>query len=101
MIYRKKGAASQEYAYLDLERFLLNEGFCVTIATILSFTRVSGDVTLGTGDRAPAIVDGNKVRYWLEGGTAGTKSVFSVLVELSNTEQFGAEIEIEVRRSSW
>jgi hypothetical protein len=97
-----KAHDSEEFRRLDLVSFLSGEGIGVTISSIVSLARTSGDVVLGIGDRAPTLTNGGTaVDYWLEGGTVNTTSVFDLLLRLSNTEEFSAEIRVNVTSSTW
>jgi hypothetical protein len=102
MIQFRKADTSEERFKLDFSNFLKNEGTGISVNEIVSFARVSGDVTLGIDARAPVLTDsGTALQFWLEGGTSGTRSLFEIQVRLSNTEEFAAEVQIIVTNANW
>ena len=86
MIRFTKGNDQNAPYFLDMTRYLNGEGDGVTLSSIVSATRLSGDVELGTGVYSPSIIkDGTFIKFWVSEGTAGTSSVFEFIFTTAPT----------------
>lgn len=97
-----KADTAEEFFLLDFSTFLANEGTGVTISSF-TFGLKTGDtsgVVVGTGSRAPAIVNsGTGILFWLEGGTYGAEATIACHLVLSNTEEFPVLIKVKITNS--
>lgn len=100
MIRFLKGDNQTSRFKIEFASFLAGEGTGVTITSIDSFLLISGDVALGTGLRAPALVDSNtSILFYTSGGTSGTETIFEILYTISNGDQFDCRVMFTVTDS--
>jgi len=101
MIRFSKGDNQSSRFKIEFASFLAGEGTGVTIATINSFTVISGDVALGTGAKAPALTDSSSsIVFYVSGGTSGTLTTFEILYTISNGDQFDCQVQFIVTDST-